>query len=96
MKKYILLLLLVGWLTCGSFARGFCLGEETREFPYFYHQPFCTSWGYAGGPITLTIAYLETSDHPFLQHGKTKEERWEAFQVEFPGLSRAYFESGDH
>lgn len=98
MKSRLLTLLFVlFWGTSGYVAHGYCLGDNTKSFPYMYHEGFCVPWSYTGGPISLGVAYIEGGEtHPYLQHGYTYEQRLDIFLKQMDPLDKEYFDQRYH
>jgi hypothetical protein len=93
MKKALVILLVIGfWLTCGYYAHGYSLGYFTHQFPWSKHEPWCTVWGYTGGPFALAASLIEGGNRYWRTKPLSTEERWNYFHSKWENLSMEEFE----
>jgi hypothetical protein len=82
-----------GWGYAGYTAYGYCLGNATQRHPSIRHHEFCRTFAVGG-----LLALVAMSGDGF-RHWRTtplsKEERWAAFQRQWPTLGRDYFERNE-
>ena len=87
-KKMLLLLL---WLGCFVFNRGYYIGGFTLEYPDQQHVGFATMFSMAG-PFALPVAIMYASTGaPYMWNGYSCQQRWEEFKRDGNSLDKRYF-----
>lgn len=89
MKKVILGLIF--WFGIGYINYGYTLGYFTHRFPE-NRQEGISGFVFMMGPLALPATIFFATPHRWLTTPYTEEQRWEAAQKKFPGITREEFE----
>jgi len=83
------LIVVVAWLACSVFDRGYLIGGFTQRFPSQRNDVGATMFSLAGPFAVPEAAYFYLSDAPYMWRGYTCQQRWEA--QDYKGLGKHYF-----
>lgn len=96
MRVALVVILALGWFKAGDIGRGYWIGKFTTLYPS-QNAEESASFNYVFGPMALLGEALDGDfQYPYMQHGYTCQQRYDAFKAEWPRLDKRSFINYGH